>query len=499
MNYRSVISFAAIFFCFFISIVGGPGCANIVPPLGGPKDTLPPNIVRLSPKDCTRNFTGDKITIVFDEYIDLDNVQQNLIVSPVPKVNPSVNRKLNELTIKIRDTLEPRTTYSYNFGNAIKDINEGNPLKNYTYIFSTGPQIDSLQFTGKVMLAESGDYDTTLTVMLHRSGDDSAVVKEKPRYIAKLDGQGNFHFKNLAPGTYYVYALQDETNSYRYMGTDKLFAFADSAVVVNGNTKSINLYAYAVAKPPSPPSSANTNAGRGRVVDKRLKYTTTIRDNFHSLLEPFRFQFETPIKTFDSTRISITMDSTFTPVTNYSWKLDTLRKTLTLNYTWAQDKLYHIIMQKDFATDTLNQQLLKGDTLDFTTRNHTDYGAFQLRFRNLDLTGNPVLQVVQNNEVIESYPLTSNILKQPLFIPGEYSLRILHDVNKNGKWDAGEFFGKHKQPELVTPLQRRINIRQNIDNEYELDVTPNSNSGAIPPSSGYPMPPVRNTPRAGNR
>ena len=499
MKYRRFISFIAILALFLINIVSGPGCANMVPPQGGPKDTLSPVIVRLDPRDSSRNFTGNKVTIVFDEYIDIDNVQQNLIVSPLPKTAPTVSRKLNELTIKIRDTLEARTTYTFNFGNAIKDINEGNVLKNYTYLFSTGPQIDSMQLSGQVILAETGDYDTTLTVMLHRSGVDSAVQKERPRYVAKLDGQSRFQFKNIAPGTYYIYALQDEGGGYRYMNTDRLFAFADSAIVLGGSPKPVTLYAYATKPLPGAATTTGTTTGRNRAADKRLKYTTTVREKMHGLLEPFRFQFETPLKSFDSTKLQLTMDSAHTPVTNYSWELDTLKKTVTLKYTWLEDKLYHIIIQKDFATDTLNQQLLRTDTVDFTTRNKKDYGAFQLKFRNLDLAGNPVLQIVQNGEVIESYPLTTATLKQPLFLPGEYSLRILHDTNKNGKWDAGVFFGKRKQPELVTPLQRRINIRQNIDNEFELDATPASNSGAIPPSSGYPISPVRGNQQPGNR
>ncbi|RYG31659.1 MAG: hypothetical protein EOO01_35145, partial [Chitinophagaceae bacterium] len=204
MNYRSIISLIAFGFIGFTTIISGPGCANIVPPQGGLKDTLPPEITRVSPRDSTKLFTGDRINFVFNEYIDLDNVQQNLIMSPLPASTPNVSRKLNTMTVKLRDTLEPNTTYAINFGNAIKDVNEGNVMKNYTYIFTTGQYFDSLQFAGKVILAETGEIDTTLTIMLHRSADDSALFKEKPRYVTKTDNTGSFRFRNLPGGTYYV-------------------------------------------------------------------------------------------------------------------------------------------------------------------------------------------------------------------------------------------------------------------------------------------------------
>lgn len=495
MNYRSLISVSALVVVLITSLVSGPGCANIIPPQGGPRDSLPPVIVKISPLDSTRFFDDNKITIVFDEYIEVDNYLQNMIVSPVPKTMPNVTRKLNELTIKLRDTLEQNTTYTLNFGNSIKDINEGNILKDYTYIFSTGARIDSLQFNGNIVLAETGDVDTTLTVMLHRSGDDSALVKEKPRYIARLDGLGNFHFRHLAPGKYYLYALQDEGGGYRYMNPQKLFAFADSAIIVGGDSsKPVTMHAYAHPAPPAKPTANNANT-RSRNVEKRLKVTTSVRENVHGLLEPFVMQFEHPLRNFDSTRIRLTADSTFLPVQGYSWQLDSTRKILTMNITWKESTSYHLIMEKEFATDTLGQQLLKSDTLDFKTRSKAEYGRFLFRFRNLDLSKNPVLQITQNNEVIQSYPITAATLSQPLFLPGEYGLRILHDTNKNGKWDPGDFFGKHRQPELVTPIQRGVTIRSNWDNEFELDVTPKTNANAVPPSSGYPVQPIRNNNR----
>ncbi|MGZ8517573.1 MAG: Ig-like domain-containing protein, partial [Chitinophagaceae bacterium] len=185
-------------------IVVLPGCATIIPPEGGPRDSLPPVLLKANPADSSLNFDDKTIVFSFDEYVDADNYQQEMIISPIPSNMPTVTRKLQTVTVKLRDTLEPNTTYTINFGNAIKDVNEANIMRDFTYTFSTGSYFDSLEFRGNVLVAETGEVDTTLTVMLHRTNIDSAVIKEKPRYIAKTDGRGDFQFKNLPPDTFYV-------------------------------------------------------------------------------------------------------------------------------------------------------------------------------------------------------------------------------------------------------------------------------------------------------
>jgi hypothetical protein len=153
----------------------------------------------------------------------------------------------------------------------------------------------------------------------------------------------------------------------------------------------------------------------------------------------------------------------------------------TLTHAWKENSSYHIALEKDFATDSAGRQLLKSDTLDFTTRAIAEYGSLAIRFRNLDLAKNPVLQVFQSEALKGSYPLTSINFSEPMFFPGEYELRILNDENKNGKWDPGIFFKKRQQPELVKPVQRKITVRPNWSNEFEIDV--NSAVGPKLPSS----------------
>ncbi len=484
-----------IFYLLFIlfllqQLVIETGCATIIPPEGGPRDSLPPLLVNASPADSTLNFSGNTIVFSFDEYVEADNYQQELIVSPIPNNMPSVNRKLRTVTVKLRDTLEPRTTYSLNFGNTIKDVNEGNVKKNFTYIFSTGSYFDSLELTGRVVLAETGGIDSTLTVMLHKTNLDSALIKEKPRYIARLDSSGNFRFRNLPKDTFYIYALKDEGGGYRYLNTSMLFAFADSAVTTGGDMKPVTLYAYAIPEKEKP-STATSATNRARQADKRLKYSTNLVSNEQDLLDKLVFSFETPIKDFDSTKIRLTKDSTYALVTGYTWQFDSTRKKLTLDYAWLENSEHHIIMEKDFATDTLGQQLLKGDTISFRTKETKDYGRLTLSFRNLETIQNPVLQFVQGSEIKFSYPLASNTLTVGLFPPGEYSLRILDDRNQNGIWDPGQFFGKRIQPELVKPVYRPINIRAGAENKFDIDVTapprPDPRSQEFPTLPGRPQ------------
>jgi hypothetical protein len=473
MNYRSLISSAALIIIILISGISGPGCANIVPPQGGPKDSIAPKLTKANPENSARNFTGNKISFTFDEFVELQNAQENLLVSPLPKINPTIDYKLNTVSVKIKDTLEPNTTYSLNFGDAIKDVNEGNVMKGFTYIFSTGKYIDSLELSGKVMLAETGKADSTLIMMLHTSADDSAVQKEKPRYITKVDGKGNFVFKNLPAKTFYLYALKDDFGTRRYSEDKQLFAFADKPVSVQSKNEEVTLYAYAIKKTAQEPAvtattSVKVNKPGGNAAEKRLRYQTNLTNNQQDLLSDFIMTFEQPLRSFDSLKMRLSTDSTFTPVTSYKFQKDSSNRKLQLVYTWKENTSYHIIMDKDFAEDSSGKKLLKTDTLSFKTKKLSDYGSIKLKFRSLDISKNPVLFFIQNESIYKSFPLSSADFSKALFLPGEYELRILYDENKNGIWDPGEFFGKHKQPEIVKPIERKITVKPAWQNEVDI-------------------------------
>ena len=450
------------------------GCAVVIPPTGGARDSIPPVLVNASPPDSSKNFTEKKITLTFDEYITVENTRENLLVSPVPANEPVVEPHLKTVVIRLRDSLQPNTTYSLNFGRAIKDVDEGNVNKNFTYIFSTGPTFDSLTLSGKVLMAETGKPDSTLVVMLHQHGDDSAVVKEKPRYIARLDSSGNFTFRNLPHGTFYIYALDDQSGQHKYLSESQIFAFADSAVVLQTTNTPIILYAFGEkGKPSRPLASTAPQLGNKKKLgnqENRLKLQTNLSNNQLDLLDNLTITSELPFITLDTSLIHFSTDSTFLPVTGYRIEEYTSQKKITFRYNWQENTVYHLVLEKNFAEDTLNRALLKTDTLTFRTKKLSDYGSLRIRFKNFDPSVNPVLQFVQNDQVFKSIPLTSAVVNEAIFPPGDYQLRILHDRNKNGKWDTGQFFGKRLQPEIVKIVtsRQKITIKPDWQNEFDI-------------------------------
>ncbi len=455
------------------------GCANIIPPSGGPRDSLPPVRLKASPPDSALNFSENKILFVFDEFIEVQNARQALLISPQPRNFPSIDYRLNTMTVKFNDSLEPGTTYTLQFGDAVRDFTEGNILRNLSYTFSTGSFIDSLQIKGKVLMAETGKPDSTLVVMLHVSGSDSAVVRERPRYITRPDGNGQFVFRNLPSRPFYLYALKDDGGLQRYFDDKQLFAFLDAPVHTGQNSDSLVLYAWSAKTAGLSAqmlsglniSSRSRNRNNTGATDKRLKFTTNLSENKQDLLKSFIMTFEEPLAEFDSTRVGLYTDSAFNAVQEYRLQQDSSRTILTLYHSWKENSLYHLVLQKEFAADSAGRKLLKTDTLSFNTKKTADYGALKIRLKNLKPETHPVLQILSAGSLVKSYPVGNYPeVHEALFVPGEYELRILFDNNQNGRWDPGQFFGTRKQPEKTLPLNRKIPVKPAFQNEFEINL-----------------------------
>jgi hypothetical protein len=462
-----------LFMVVFLVLMRAPfitGCANIIPPTGGPRDSLPPVLVSAVPQVNSLHFNAKKIVLTFDEYLDMKDIHSNLIVSPVPKLSPIVTSHLKTITIEIKDTLQPNTTYSLNFGRSITDVKEGNVLKNFTYSFSTGSYLDSLQYSGRVVLAYTGKPDSTLIAMLHDRIYDSAVAKEKPRYIARVDSAGNFTFSHVKPATYALYALKDESGTHEYTSSSQIFAFADSPVNLEKSTTPLLLYAYAdTAGAWHPKKTVPKPVVKKEDKDKvkRLVLTGNIPNGQLDLHDQLVINFASPVKYLDSSKIRFTVDS-FQTITQYRLVVDSAMKKFTLVYPWKENTPYHLILQKDFAEDSLGEKLLKIDTISFQTKRESDYGNVRLRFRNLDFSLHPVLLVMQGENILLSSAIGRSLrYNNKLFIPGEYELRILYDRNQNGVWDPGNFY-QHRQPEIVVPIRKKLKVRANWDNEVDI-------------------------------
>jgi hypothetical protein len=308
--------------------------------------------------------------------------------------------------------------------------------------------------------------------MLHKTGVDSALVKENPRYISRLDSLGNFSFRFLPSGKFYIYALKDDGGSHRYFNKTQLFAFADEAIEITTNNSPVTLYAFADKKETTEPTTSATTRKSGNQADeRRLRYTTNLVNNLQQdLLTSFTMNFEQALAKFDSSKMNFSTDTLFTPENNYSLELDSLRKKITLTTKWTEGTRYNIILDKEFAEDSAGRKLLKTDTLKFTSKRIKEYGTVKFNFSKIDTSVNPVLLVIQGAKIVKSYPLTSASISESLFPPGEYELRLLYDKNKNGIWDSGDFWEGRKQPEQVKLVVKKITVKADWENEFEISL-----------------------------
>lgn len=468
------LSTALLLLFIAMKMMAVSSCANILPPSGGPRDSLPPRLVSAIPRDSAVNVNPKTITLVFDEYVTLQNAFSNLVISPIPGTAnpPQVESKLRTITIRIKDTLEANTTYSFNFGNAIQDVNESNVAKNFVYAFSTGPKMDYNTYEGKVIIAETGQSpkdSSSVIVILHRNLNDTAVAKDNPRYYATLNGSGEFRFNNLPDGNFAVYVVSNRFTK-KYTDSTDMFAFRTTPVNIGPNTPRDTLYAFEEVKrrAPGAASSAIRPLTGGRTEDRRLRYTgENIENGMQDLLSPLRLNFNRKLFGFDSTKI-VLADTNFVPLRGYAVTLDSTRTKVSISNNWKEGFSYRLLVSKDAVADSLGTVLAKADTIHFAAKKELDYGSVRVRFENLDLSRNPVLQIVQNDKIVDSAALTSNEFQRRLFRPGSYDLRILYDANKNGKWDPGQFPRNKHQPEIVFLIKGQLAVRANWDNDLRV-------------------------------
>jgi uncharacterized protein (DUF2141 family) len=239
-----------VFWCsaFVVVILLISSCAQIGAPSGGSYDRKPPRVVRYRPDSATLGFKSRSIEITFDEYVQLQELNNQLLISPPLEYTPDITIKKKTLYIVLdkKEVLKPNTTYSISFGNAVKDIRESNALENFRYIFSTGTFIDSLSLGGSVQNAFDHKTEKNLLVMLYSDLSDSAVYKAIPDYFGKTNDVGAFKINNIRQGKYRVVALKDNNSNYKY-NDDEAFGFLDSLVDIGPQTKDAFIYLYTEA------------------------------------------------------------------------------------------------------------------------------------------------------------------------------------------------------------------------------------------------------------
>ena len=236
-------------YILYLLVLVMASCAKRGNITGGLKDTLAPVLKMSFPKNFSTDFKGNEIKLTFDEYIKLKDLKKQLIISPPMKNEPLIlpTTVSKYLTIKINDTLQPNTTYSFNFGQSIEDNNEGNPYSQFKYVFSTGAYIDSLKLSGSVKDTYNKEVESFVSVMLYEVNDafkDSVVYTENPRYITNtLDSLKTFTLENLKAGKYLLVAMKDYNSNNKFNPKKDKIGFRKQFITIpNDSTFEVKLF-----------------------------------------------------------------------------------------------------------------------------------------------------------------------------------------------------------------------------------------------------------------
>lgn len=200
-------------------------------PDGGPYDETPPRIVAMSPAIGQTNVGTRKVTLSFNEFIKLENPSEKITISPPQIAMPSIKTSGKRITVELHDSLKPDATYTIDFSDAIEDNNEGNPMGNFTYFFSTGSELDTLEVSGHVLAAADLEPVKGILVGLHSDTTDSAFRTKPFERVARTDSRGHFSIKGVAQGTYRIFALKDMDGDFRFSQKGEMVAFGKERVV----------------------------------------------------------------------------------------------------------------------------------------------------------------------------------------------------------------------------------------------------------------------------
>lgn len=214
-----------------LMLIGVYSCASMGTPDGGPYDEEPPKFVRSTPRPFAINSKEKKIAIEFDEFIKLDKIAEKVVVSPPQLEQPDIKASGRKVLVNLVDSLKPNTTYTIDFSDAITDNNEGNPLGNFAFAFSTGDAIDTLEVAGTVLGAADLEPIKGIMVGLHSDLSDSAFYKKPFDRVSRTDSRGHFSIRGIAPGKYRIFALMDGNQNYLYDSKTEMIAFSDSIIV----------------------------------------------------------------------------------------------------------------------------------------------------------------------------------------------------------------------------------------------------------------------------
>ncbi len=504
-------------------------CARQGMPSGGDKDTTPPQVLSAFPPSGTVNFNRDRIIIKFDEFITLDNPLQKIVISPPlqkpPEIKPSgyADKKIQ---IRFKEKLRPNTTYTIYFNDAIKDYHEGNILKDYTYVFSTGPHLDSLTLKGTVKPSYDFDLPEKIIAGLYPADSytDSLLFVAKPYYLARVRKDGSFIFENLAAGDYILVAFSDENGSLNYQPGKEQIAFLNEKIkiprdkevhlilfpekmplkVKDLKQKTMHKWALELSRPSREldvdvKGKTVKHYTRGTHADVWIKQTkkgdtlrfviTENKDTVYQTLSVVQKEKkDTLLFRFNSPKL-YPLDTLFLYPTIPLVKIDSSRIRITPQTTFnvglqSNGSVYFVIPY-DEEKRTYRILIKPGALHDFLGGTHSDTLTHQVEYEMSRKTGNLklVLDTIpgQSPLIVQLYESTQKRVVRQIesrartylfryLPPGRYKIRIIWDLNQNGVWDPGDLKAR-RQPEPVFHYPKILEVRPNWDLEEKINIT----------------------------
>jgi uncharacterized protein (DUF2141 family) len=402
------------YFILFLLILLS-GCARRGRPEGGPKDFDKPIMVKTEPEFKSLHFKSKEIKIYFDEYIKLDNVTSQLIVSPPLKYPPIISPQgtpSKRITIKLKDTLQENTTYTFNFGQSIIDNTEGNILENFKYIFSTGDYIDSLEVKGTIKDAFDLEMKEKPTLMLYRVNEnfkDSIIYSDKPMYVGSTLDSVNWNITNIKAGKYLLLALNDKSKNYKFNPKEDKIGFASGYITVPKDT-SYNISLFSEVLP-------------FRLASKPVE----------SAIGHIIFGYEGDATGFSVKAIS-KVPADFNSISTFDKEKDTL-------HYWF----------KNFDKDSLRVQLTKNKIIDTVT---VKFFAKEMDSLKLKISTSGTLHLRDTFKLISNVPIVEIDTSKIYFINKD-SVRVAYSV----------LIAKNKE-DLV------FNFEKDLEEKYRIQILP---------------------------
>jgi len=511
------------------------GCAKRGTITGGDKDTIAPVLNSSFPKNFSTNFNGNEIKLVFDEYVKLKNANKQLVISPPMKNQPVIlpSNASKTLTIKIKDTLLPNTTYSFNFGQSIEDNNEGNPYSQFKYVFSTGTYIDSLALNVKIKDALEKKTDNFVSVMLYEVNEkynDSTIYKEVPRYITNsLDSLKVVKLENIKAGKYQLIALKDNGNNKYNPKSDKIGFQKQYITIPNDTVFEVELFKEVVPFKAIKPTQAAKNRlllgyeGQTKGVKITVKNGTEViptvitnfpkKDSLQIWYKPTkadslevavekdsyskkfmvkiknqkadtltikpesygilplreRFSMKSSVPLIKFDKSKIALFNKDSIAVPFETEYDEQNQTIYLNFKKEPLEKYKINLLPGAFEDFYESQ---NDTLKFSvgTKNLTDYGNLRVQLENVKRF--PIIIELTDKEgkvKATEYSEANTSITFDALEPLLYTLRVIYDDNKNKQWDTGNFLEKLQSEEVIY-FPKEIDVRSNWDVEQPFNV-----------------------------